>query len=519
VPRRTALRKVASACGTATSKFAESLSLYSMIYFGTEIDGGSLDVDRRALPASPDTATGREVIMQAPPFRLARTAGADRGDISAGAPLRASDACCTPSSEQHAEPFASAKRRTRLAELDSHLHCSIIGTCLTTHELRRLVPRFTDLDRQHASDLEIHHAAVELAIAGDAGGKALHKALDERYAGALRRFSQARDEEGVLALWNEALKNGDIPPAYWALMTHPYATMPVRQAAFGELHMLSHLVGAANRADIRRLVALEEENAALRDKLERQQNRLHEVTTERDAAIAELSGQIIKLSAQAGRQRSADTASLVDEVKTLQEKLAEANQRLALHTSRREAAEQRALQEQGTALALRESRDQALALLKVVQSECHALERATLDALEQPEMRRAGLDSVRGKRVVYVGGRPGSNAALKALVSSAGGELVVHDGGLEDRKGLLAAALPGADLVVFPVDCIDHDSMNTLKRVCERHQVTYHPLRTASVASFIDLIARLQAERSDPRDLHGAAINARPLSAFCLRHG
>ncbi|MGF7131030.1 hypothetical protein P3T40_002512 [Paraburkholderia sp. EB58] len=451
--------------------------------------------------------------MQAPPFRLARTADASRADDSAGARLRAADACCAPPSSAQ---LASSKRRTKLAELDSHLHCSVIGTCLTTHELRKLVPKFTDLDRQHASDLEIHHAAVELAIAGGAGGKALHKALDERYAGAIRRFEQARDEEAVLALWNEALKNGDIPPAYWALMTHPYATMPVRQAAFGELHMLSHLVGAANRADIRRLVALEEENAALRDKIERQQTRLHEISTQRDAVIAQLSEQIVKLTAQASRQASADTASLADEVKALQEKLAEADQRLALHTSRREAAEQRALQEQGTAEALRESRDQALTLLKVVQSECHALERATLDALDQPDARRAGLAGVAGKRVVYVGGRPGSNAALKALVTSAGGELVMHDGGVEDRKGLLAAALPGADLVVFPVDCIDHDSMNMLKRVCERHQVDYHPLRTASVASFIDLIARLQTDRSAA---HTAAASARPPSAFCLRHG
>ena len=79
-------------------------------------------------------------------------------------------------------------------------------------------------------------------------------------------------------------------------------------------------------------------------------------------------------------------------------------------------------------------------------------------------------------------------------------------------KGLLAAALPGADIVVFPVDCIDHDSMNTLKRVCERHQIDYHPLRTASVASFVELMARLHPE-------HLAQLGNPPPSAFCLRHG
>ncbi len=85
------------------------------------------------------------------------------------------------------------RKRARLSELDSHLHCSIICTCLSTGELRKLVPKFADLDRYHVSDLEIHHAAVELAIQGGTAAKALHKALDERYAGAIRRFDAARD--------------------------------------------------------------------------------------------------------------------------------------------------------------------------------------------------------------------------------------------------------------------------------------------------------------------------------------
>jgi hypothetical protein len=192
--------------------------------------------------------------MNTPPFRLAQPSRLKlSGDELAGAGIRAADPCCTPVNASLRNP----RRRARLAELDGHLHCSIIGTCLSTHELRKLVPKFTGLDRRDASDLEIHHSAVELAIEGGPAAKALHKLLDERYAAAIRRFDKAADDVDLLALWDEALKNGDIPPAYWALMTHPLATMPVRQKAFGELHMLSHLVGAANRADIRRLVALE----------------------------------------------------------------------------------------------------------------------------------------------------------------------------------------------------------------------------------------------------------------------
>ncbi|BHO57796.1 hypothetical protein thsbcT34_51430 [Burkholderia contaminans] len=137
--------------------------------------------------------------MHAPPFRLSRTAdlSSPGGNLPAATGTRI-DACCARSSAQPTEP----KRRTRLSELDANLHCSIIGTCLTTHELRKLVPKFTDLDRRHATDLEIHHAAVELAIDGTAGAKALHKALDERYAGAIRAFDSAKDADELLARWN-----------------------------------------------------------------------------------------------------------------------------------------------------------------------------------------------------------------------------------------------------------------------------------------------------------------------------
>ena len=450
--------------------------------------------------------------MHTPPFRLAQPSRFKlSADALAGTGIQPADPCCSPG---RASP-QNAKRRARLAELDSHLHCSIIGTCLSTHELRKLVPRFTGLDRQDASDLEIHHSAVELAIGGGAGAKALHKSLDEHYAAAVRRFDKAADEVELLRLWDEALKSGDIPPAYWALMTHPYATMPVRQKAFGDLHMLSHLVGAANRADIRRLVALEAENAALKEKVERQQSRLQDVSMRRDASIDALHEQIARLTALASRQTPTDTSDPDADVQRLRDRLVEADQRVALHTSRREAAEQRLLQEQGAVEALRKSRDQALALLKLVQSECDALERATLDAADDINpagTRRASLEGVRGKRIVYVGGRPGSNAALRRLVDAAGGDLVVHDGGVEDRKGLLAAALPGADIVVFPVDCIDHDSMNTLKRVCDRLQIDYYPLRTASVASFVELMTRLHA-------VQVAQSAHPPASAFCLRHG
>ncbi|WP_284402973.1 DUF2325 domain-containing protein [Acidovorax sp. SUPP2825] len=97
----------------------------------------------------------------------------------------------------------------------------------------------------------------------------------------------------------------------------------------------------------------------------------------------------------------------------------------------------------------------------------------------------AALDTqLRGRRILYVGGRPSSTPAIRSLVERHGGDFQRHDGGHEDRKGLLASAVSGANLVVFPVDCVDHDSATNLKRLCTKLGITYLPIRNASVASF-----------------------------------
>ena len=36
---------------------------------------------------------------------------------------------------------AAPARRSRLMDLDANIHCSIIGTCLSTNELRKLIGR------------------------------------------------------------------------------------------------------------------------------------------------------------------------------------------------------------------------------------------------------------------------------------------------------------------------------------------------------------------------------------------
>ncbi len=433
--------------------------------------------------------------MQPPPFRLAR---ATPGAVPMERPLQTvlGGVCCAPAPPAVPPPA----RRSRLAELDAQFHCSVIGTCLSTQELRRLVPRHVPgLDRQRASDLDIHHEAVRLAHAGGEGAKALHKALEQCHQAAVKRLAGLKDAAQLSAAWTQALASGDIPGPYWALMTHAHATPAMRAQAFGDVHMLSHLVGAANRADIRRLQALEQAHADLKDTGERQQARIQQLTLERTA----LTNALHDLRTAAPRAPAA--AGPDDALARAQARLAEREQALAHHTRRRAAAETQTQAEREARDTLQRRLDKALELVDALQAEVRSAEDAWTRHLQAEGA--APPDRLRGRRVVYVGGRPTSNRSIRAMVQAEGGELLLHDGGIEDRKGLLAAALPGADMAVFPVDCIDHDAMATVKRICGRHGVPFHPVRSASAASFAALLDRL------------AVPPAAPPSRFCLRHG
>lgn len=151
------------------------------------------------------------------------------------------------------------------------------------------------------------------------------------------------------------------------------------------------------------------------------------------------------------------------------------------------------------------SLERARAHVASLQHELLAVEQALLDS-------EALTRALSGRRLVYVGGRPRSNAVLRARVQAAGGEFIHYSGTIDDdgRAAGFAALLPGADQVLCPLDLIDPDSLVALRRLCARHRVPWSALRSSSVTSFIAGV--LRARPAQPRGVVGA-------SRFCLRHG
>ena len=384
------------------------------------------------------------------------------------------------------------RQRRKLWELASHLYCSIVGTCLNTAELRKVVAKFKGHELKGFSDLAIHEEAVKAAAHHDAASRLLHKALDRRHEATIKRFHKAQDTEAVRLLWEEALRSGDIPGAYWALLTHWASPQELIKSAFADVHMLSHLVGAANRADIRRLTALDAERAALALKVEKQQTQLREAIVARDATIRRLNGMLAeKIAQERSVAPNPRPQAQADEIMALRELVAALQQRLATEEVRRERTEQRQAMLRATLsetqTALHDANTQAQQLRdELAATEVHLSPPQDAEADGQSPLPA----SLKGARLLYVGGRHGHIQRIRAFVEEAQAEFLHHDGGVEERKGMLAGIVSRADAIFFPVDCISHDSVAVLKRLCRQTGKPYLPLRSTSLTSFIAALRR-----------------------------
>jgi len=338
-----------------------------------------------------------------------------------------------------APPETPQPRRRRIWEISSTFHCSIIGTCLTTGELRQILVKMGVSGADRETDHELHGRAVLLSVRKEPASKLLQKALDRRHRTVLNRFSKARNTEQLRTMWESAVERAEIPGSYWAVLTHPHATEGLVRRVFGEVHMLSHLVGAANRADIRRLGELEAENARLQEKVARQQKHLRDAVVSRDAIIAGLNETLAKAMTSQESARSGAAASGDTEHAATSRVMSDLRRSLASEVARRERAERRLA-------SLMEERDSWRKQCEVLQrqerelrEEVQSTEVALARLLAVPEPNDEPPKDLAGAALLYVGGRPRQIAQLRQLAERWNATLLYHDGGIDDRSGLLEA--------------------------------------------------------------------------------
>lgn len=391
--------------------------------------------------------------------------------------------------------------------------CPIVGTCLTVAELRKLCRKCGDGVPEGASDYEAHGYLVGQAREEGPTAKYLQKYLDKKFRRDLRQFLRLENEEDLRRLWRQCAGAGDIPGAFWAIMSHPGVSDTLLREVFGEVHMLSHRVGAANRADLVRLANLEEEKNTLVAALDQARNvtrravavwkircrqAMEELTREKHLrrgaererislrqAIESSAVAAVRLERDALRQALTETAGRLETTEAEAGRQAVTLERLhaELARTRRELAER-----DGEVAALEASLLAALgeaAEAHIAHAEHHLPElidgqgqlphdrenedccATGCDGSREDCPRAKALTGLSGKRVLYVGGRCSLVAHYKLLAAKFGCQLLHHDGGREQSSHRLWELLGSADAVVCPVDCVSHEACSLVKQACK----------------------------------------------------
>lgn len=392
-------------------------------------------------------------------------------------------------------PSAAPRRRKKVDDLPGRWHCPLVGTCIPVSDLRRLARR-AGLDEAEMSDYTLH--TIVVGHCGENGGVArrLQRFLEERYAGAVARFGRVRGEAAVLALWREAMSGGEVAGALWAAWSHPDLGDDAGKEIYGDIHMLSHQVGAGVRADLRRLAGFEQENLRLRAEADALRQSLAEAQRERERDVAALG----KRLAEAERRAAALARNELDVVAARRAAAAydAAKERAAVLAQRAEALEERNAVSAERAAAFESELAEVRAELAATTG---ALEMALglCDGVSGPGgcgRACAAETQLAGRCVLCIGGRTGSVDGYRRLVEAGGGRFLHHDGGQEESLHRLDAIVAGADAVVCQSGCVSHAAYWRLKEACKKLGKPCVFVKSPGVTSFARGLALLAAENA-----------------------
>ena len=353
-------------------------------------------------------------------------------------------------------PPPALHKRLRLWELPPSLHCTILGTCLGFADLVKTGRKAGIAPEPDATDYEVHAWFVQRSCEPGNLSRLLHKRLDRSWRSAVEAARAARDEAGLAAFWTRSVAKGDIPGPFWALMTHPAATEDLRSRAYGDVHMLSHRMGTANRDASRRLQAAEAERDDLSGRLADATRRLECHARENGALQDRLrtaeTGAAALASAEArlGEFESGDLyRDLRNERGALEAALDEARLSRDAETRRSQALERERA-------GLRRAGEDTASRLREAETECRALEAVMRSGIAAAA--EAPAIDLCGRRIAYVGGREAAVRHFRALIEKSNGSFCHHDGGVEDGAARLDGVLNQADVVLCPVDCVTRRS-------------------------------------------------------------
>jgi hypothetical protein len=397
---------------------------------------------------------------------------------------------------------AVSSRRRKLWEVEHKYHCPIIGVCLEVKELRRLTSKAMK-HQDEGSDYDVHTLAVSASDTRNPLSEGINRTLDQRFAVSLQRFAAFKTAAELKSAWQEACRQGrEIPAALWAACTHPACDETLALEIYRDIHMIQHQVGAGTRCDLQSMKRLQEDNAQLQrlldglrekhENLQQAQARLQQAST-RELADAQSA---LALRDVMVRQLQEENLALRSEIpeladrQQLQQRLLAAEERIRLMIDREKEKD---VERERELVRLRDFARYAEETIEALSAD-----EASATELLARQQEATNDQNFLGKCVLCVGGRPGSVNSYREVVEQSGGRFMHHDGGLEESKHRIDAALSAADIVICQAGCISHNAYWRVKEQCKRSGKLCMFVKNSGLSSFGKVLDEARKKTAAP---------------------
>ena len=394
-----------------------------------------------------------------------------------------------------------AHKQKAIWEIPYTQHCSIVGTCLSLGEAR-LIGKKINVTCPNKEDLDatIHSVLVQECATKNWTSRLINKTLNKKFENSIKIFRPCKNSDELLALWRDAFSVGNIPGPYWAALSHPCLSNEAGVKVYSDVHMLSHLVGSSNQANIVRVTELEIELANAHDKIKKLivsnnvkvMNKTELINAQEEKIIAlnqinkDLENRLTRLnqSIEEDKQSAFSNGVMLSGELLSKENSADV---LPLKKAKKIISKMTSKVEQITIenSRLRAEADEKDSQIDLLNTEMSSIE-LMLDNIQARGLAGSKSCDLAGKCVLYIGGRRGSMCRMCDIVKKMNGNLVYHDGGKEDSLASLPSAVSGADAVLFPTNCVSHSSALEAKKLCKRMAKPYLPIRSAGLGSLIN---------------------------------
>ncbi len=358
--------------------------------------------------------------------------------------------------------------RLKLWQIRSSTHCSVVGTCLSDRDLTNILKKCGLAFEEGTEPYQIHSYVVKAVCDEGPLARTVQKLLDRRHAGILRIFGRAKTGAELEQLWEREFAAGRIAGAYWAVQTYSHIPDDLFSKIFGEVHMLSHVLGRTVHAQAERASDLEAQIADLEARISRRREQHERSLCARQAEIEALK-------------------TALEKQKTVVQVQPQAAVKSAAKSSKRQYALVSARERARAAEARVEELERENAVLRSIASRQELRE----TRVSEPEVACPGAIACRLQipageqlQVLYLGGRSGTVDRLRDIAQKASAQFLHHDGGKQEAFERITDLVARSHIVFCPVDCVSHRACLVAKDQCRKLQRTFVPLRSAGCTTF-----------------------------------